>query len=83
MVRTIILASALVALIASVSAIPTPGGSVLDIDAGEYIGTDTIDLDYLLSDAVNANDVEVKSKYLICIDLTFTKHLSYRYRSRY
>lgn len=82
MVHTILFASAFVALIATVSAIPMPGGSVVDIDGGDYIGTDTIDLDYLLADAISAQNVEVKSNYFNCIVMAFTNSFTYRCRPR-
>jgi hypothetical protein len=56
MVRSTIIVSALFALVASVTAVPRPHGSVVGIDA-DYIGTGDINLQGAGNHVANANNV--------------------------
>ncbi|KAG2231898.1 hypothetical protein INT48_008924 [Thamnidium elegans] len=60
MVRSTILLSAIIACIGSISAIPTPDASLLDVDGGHHIGTDAITLNNVLNDAGSVNNAEVE-----------------------
>lgn len=62
MVRSTILLSAIIACIGSISAIPTPGGSLIDVDGGDHIGTDQITLNNVLNNAASADNAEVQGK---------------------
>ncbi|KAI8646729.1 hypothetical protein BD408DRAFT_409644 [Parasitella parasitica] len=60
MVRAIIFVSALVALVATVSAVPRPDAPLVDVDAGDHIGTGDLNFDDALQNVVNANDLQVQ-----------------------
>ncbi len=60
MVRSIIIVSALFALIASVSA--APSDPLVNVDGGEYIGTGNINAQGLLSNVVNADNLHAHGK---------------------
>ncbi|CEP12623.1 hypothetical protein [Parasitella parasitica] len=60
MVRAVIFVSALVALVATVSAIPRPDSPLVDVDAGHHLGTGDLNFDEALQDVVNANDLQVQ-----------------------
>ncbi|GAN09474.1 hypothetical protein MAM1_0269d09003 [Mucor ambiguus] len=60
MVRATIFVSALFALAATVSAIPRPDGTLVDVDGGDHIGTGDLNFDNALQNVVNANDLQVQ-----------------------
>ncbi|KAK4514338.1 exosome catalytic subunit dis3 [Mucor velutinosus] len=60
MVRATIFVSALFALAATVSAIPRPDGTLVDIDSGDHIGTGDLNFDNALQNVVNANNLRVQ-----------------------
>lgn len=62
MVNSIFLASVVIACVASVSAVPIPGGSIVDIFADNTIGVDNLEAEDVLTNAVNADDLEIKGK---------------------
>ncbi|CAO3652379.1 unnamed protein product [Mucor fragilis] len=60
MVRATIFVSALFALAATVSAIPRPAGTLVDVDSGDHLGTGDLNFDNALQNVVNANDLQVQ-----------------------
>jgi hypothetical protein len=59
MVRSIIIVSALFALIASVSAVPRPA-SLVDLKTKKYIGVGQVNAQGAATKVVNANNLEVQ-----------------------
>lgn len=62
MVRSTIILSAIIACIGSISAIPTPDGSLLNIASEKHIGTGEIIFNNLLNDAGSVDDAEIEGK---------------------
>ncbi|KAL0144260.1 hypothetical protein V8B55DRAFT_1484981, partial [Mucor lusitanicus] len=60
MVRATIFVSALFALAATVSAIPRPDGTLVDVDSGDHLGTGDLNFGNALQNVVNANDLQVQ-----------------------
>ncbi|KAI9261350.1 hypothetical protein EDC94DRAFT_648756 [Helicostylum pulchrum] len=60
MVRSTIILSAIIACIGSISAIPTPDGSLLNVASEKHIGTGEIIFNNLLNDAGSVDDAEIE-----------------------
>lgn len=71
MVRATIFVSALFALVATVAAVPRPASPLVDVDAGDHIGTGDLNFDEALQNVVNANDLRVKGKILYTLPLFY------------
>jgi hypothetical protein len=83
MVRSTILLSAIVACIGSISAIPTPEGTLVNVDGGHHIGADDVNINNFLNGLLSLQNAEVQGKKYYFYFFFTTLKVCHRCRPRH